>query len=75
MSDYDYLDVKRAYARWKAREAWLDLAFYFAQAIGAIWLAKRLPFLRLKPWAQGRDDGTIPPIAERIEELGEPEPW
>jgi hypothetical protein len=48
------------YERWKLREAWLDLTFVFARAIGVIWLAKRIPFLRLKKWAQDRDDGLIP---------------
>ena len=48
------------YERWKFREAWLDLIFVFARTIGVIWLAKHIPGLRLKPWAQDRDDGTIP---------------
>lgn len=42
------------------QEALYDLAFLFSRAIGVIWLAKHIPGLYLKPWAQGRDDGTIP---------------
>lgn len=49
-----------AEARWETREAWRDFGFLFARAIGIIWIVNHVPFLRLKQWAQDREDGLLP---------------
>jgi hypothetical protein len=60
MKDYRQTEAGRGAARWEAREAWCDFLFLFAQASGVIWLVRHVPFLRLKQWAQDREDGLIP---------------
>ena len=50
-----------------AQEAWRDLGFLFARSIGVIWVVNHAPFLRLKQWAQDREDGLIPlPGSDRL---------
>lgn len=45
---------------WEVQEDWKDFLFAVCKATGVIWLVNHVPFLRLKQWAQDRQDGLIP---------------